>query len=180
METFSTLLALCEGIHRPPVFPSQRLAIQSFDVFFDLRLNKRSSKQSCSCARNVAPSYLNGNHDSFALPHMVVDIQYVPFAYSTVSGEYPINHIQAFKNISQWSTSSLLQAVACCLFSAKPLPEVIVTHWWLDPWEQISNLNQNLHMLLKTSCAKCQLFRSVLDVAYLLASANRWRFNHSW
>ena len=47
METFSALLALCEG--NSPVtgeFPSQRPVTQSFDVFFDLRLNKRLSKQS--------------------------------------------------------------------------------------------------------------------------------------
>ena len=44
METFSALLALCAGIHR--WIPSQRPLTQSFDVFFDLRLNKRSSKQS--------------------------------------------------------------------------------------------------------------------------------------
>ena len=42
MEIFSTLLALCEG--NSPVageFPSQRPVTRSFDVFFDLRLNKR-------------------------------------------------------------------------------------------------------------------------------------------
>ena len=47
METFSTLQALCEG--NPSVaggFPSQRLVTRRFDVFFDLRLNKRLSKQS--------------------------------------------------------------------------------------------------------------------------------------
>ena len=47
METFSALLALCEG--NPPVtggFPSQRPVTRSFDVFFDLRLNKRLSKHS--------------------------------------------------------------------------------------------------------------------------------------
>ena len=41
------LLALCEG--NPPViggFPSQKPVTRSFDVFFDLRLNKRLSKQS--------------------------------------------------------------------------------------------------------------------------------------
>ena len=41
------LLALCAG--NSPVtgeFPSQRPVTQSFDVFFDLRLNKRLSKQS--------------------------------------------------------------------------------------------------------------------------------------
>ena len=43
----SALLALCEG--KPPVtggFPSQRAVTRSFDVFFDLCLNKYLSKQS--------------------------------------------------------------------------------------------------------------------------------------
>ena len=47
METFSALLALCAG--NSPVageFPSQRPVTRSFGVFFDLRLNKRLSKQS--------------------------------------------------------------------------------------------------------------------------------------
>ena len=47
IETFSTLLAL--GVGNSPVtgeFPSQRPVTRSFDVFFDLRLNKRLSKQS--------------------------------------------------------------------------------------------------------------------------------------
>ena len=46
METFSALLALCAG--NSPVtgeFPAQRPVTRSFDVFFDLRLNKRLSKQ---------------------------------------------------------------------------------------------------------------------------------------
>ena len=47
METFSVLLALCA--ENSPVtheFPLQRPVTQSFDVFFDLRLNKRLRKQS--------------------------------------------------------------------------------------------------------------------------------------
>ena len=47
METFSALPALCAG--NSPVtgeFPSQRPVTQSFGVSFDLRLNKRLSKQS--------------------------------------------------------------------------------------------------------------------------------------
>ena len=43
METFSALLALCEGEGE---FPAQRAVQRSFDVFFDLHLNKRLSKQS--------------------------------------------------------------------------------------------------------------------------------------
>ena len=47
IETFFALLALCAGIS--PVtdeFPSQRPVMRSFDVSFDLRLNKRLSNQS--------------------------------------------------------------------------------------------------------------------------------------
>ena len=45
-ETFSALLALCVG--NSPVtgeFPAQRPVTRSFDIFFDLRLNKWFSKQ---------------------------------------------------------------------------------------------------------------------------------------
>ena len=47
IETFSALLAVCSG--NSPVtgeFPTQKPVTQSFDVFFDLRLNKRLNKQS--------------------------------------------------------------------------------------------------------------------------------------
>ena len=46
IETFSALLAICA--RNSPVtgkFPAQRPVTRSFDVFFDLRLNKRLSKQ---------------------------------------------------------------------------------------------------------------------------------------
>ena len=46
METFSMLLVICKG--NPPVtggFPSQRPVTRSFDVCFDLRLNKWLSTQ---------------------------------------------------------------------------------------------------------------------------------------
>ena len=47
METFSALLAICAG--NSPVtgeFPAQRPVPRSFDVFFNLRLYRRLSKQS--------------------------------------------------------------------------------------------------------------------------------------
>ena len=47
METFSALLAICAGNSPVPgEFPTQRPVTRSFDVFFDLCLNKRLSKQS--------------------------------------------------------------------------------------------------------------------------------------
>ena len=46
METFSALLAICAGNSPVPgEFPTQRPVARSFDVIFDLRLNKRLSKQ---------------------------------------------------------------------------------------------------------------------------------------
>ena len=47
METFSALLPICAGNSPVPgEFPTQRPVTRSFDVSFDLHLNKRLSKQS--------------------------------------------------------------------------------------------------------------------------------------
>ena len=47
METFSALLAICAGNSSASgELPAQRPVTRSFDIFFDLRLNKRLSKQS--------------------------------------------------------------------------------------------------------------------------------------
>ena len=49
LETFSAFLAFC--VKNSPVtgkFPSQRSVTRSFDIFFDLCLNKRLSKRSWS------------------------------------------------------------------------------------------------------------------------------------
>ena len=47
METFSALLAICAGNSPVPVnSPHKRPVTRSFDVYFDLRPNKRLSKQS--------------------------------------------------------------------------------------------------------------------------------------
>ena len=46
METFPRYWPFVRGIHRLPDFPAQRPVTRSFDVSFDLRLNKRLRKQS--------------------------------------------------------------------------------------------------------------------------------------
>ena len=47
METFSALLVICAGNSPVPgEFPTHRPVTRSFDVYFDLRPNKRPSKQS--------------------------------------------------------------------------------------------------------------------------------------
>ena len=58
METFSALLAICAG--NLPVtgeFPTQRPVTQSLDVFCDLRLNKRLSKQNIGDLRRHRAHY---------------------------------------------------------------------------------------------------------------------------
>ena len=46
METFSALLAFCAGNSLVTgEFPAQKPVTQSFDVFFDLRLNQHLSQQ---------------------------------------------------------------------------------------------------------------------------------------
>ena len=47
METFSALLAICAGNSPVPGdFPAQRPVTRGFDIYFDLRVNNRLSKQS--------------------------------------------------------------------------------------------------------------------------------------
>ena len=68
MKTFSALLSFCAGNSPVPgEFPAQRPVTRSFDVFFDLRPNKRLSKQwwrwwfetlSCSLWRHCNVSLL--------------------------------------------------------------------------------------------------------------------------
>ena len=70
METFSALLALCAG--NSPVtgeFPAQRPVTRSFDVSFDLRLNKRFSKQSRSWWFETASSSLWRHTNAWVSQH---------------------------------------------------------------------------------------------------------------
>ena len=78
METFSALLAICAG--NSPVtgeFPAQRPVTRSFDVFFDLRLNKQLSKQSwgwwfetLSCHNDV--TVMITRNPKYALKYLLV------------------------------------------------------------------------------------------------------------
>ena len=76
MVTFSALLALCAG--NSPVtggFPSQRPVTRSFDVFFDLRLNKRLSKQS-RCWWFETPLCSLWRHSLVMYPKFVLHLDY--------------------------------------------------------------------------------------------------------
>ena len=79
MEAFSALLANCAG--NSPVtgeFPAQRPVTRSFDVFFDLRLNKRLSKQSWgewfeTSSRSLCRHY-NVSHDRSSISPWIKSI----------------------------------------------------------------------------------------------------------
>ena len=84
METFSALLALCAG--NSPVtgeFPSQRPVMWSFDVFFDLCLNKLLSKQSrrwwFETSLRSLWRYCNGGSTSGPLSHGRQRSSYHPY-----------------------------------------------------------------------------------------------------
>ena len=69
METFSALLAIyAENSPVTGEFPAQRPVTRNFDVFFDLRLNKRVSKQSGGWWFGT-PSHPLGRHRNGNLDH---------------------------------------------------------------------------------------------------------------
>ena len=71
METFSALLAFCAG-NSPGTgeFPAQRPVTWSFEVFFDLRPNKRVSKQSWGWWSETPSSSLWRYHNETCLNHV--------------------------------------------------------------------------------------------------------------
>ena len=130
METFSALLAFCAG--NPPVpgeFTSQRPATWSFDIFFDLCLNKCLSKQSwgwlfespsCSLWRHSA-SYRSRENLDFV---SIVTVQFmicednwvhyhlkVVFVYSHITLHY---HHHA--DSKHWTYSEIQYKLASCFW----------------------------------------------------------------
>ena len=59
----------------------------------------------------------------------------------------------------QWNGSALVQAMACRLFGAKPLPEPMLVYCHLDSWEQISvKLESEFYQFHSRKCiCKCCL-----------------------
>ena len=76
----------------------------------------------------------------------------------------------------RWTGSALVQAMTCCLFGAKPLPEPVLTYCQLDPWKKTSVKVESkncsfMKMRLKLSSAKWRPFCSGGDelIHWLLA-----------
>ena len=128
METFSASLALCAG--NSPVtgeFPSQRPVTRSFDVFFDLRLNKRLSKQS----RGWWFESHHGHYDVIVIASLMYDDMYYVshLAKHTVSYLFVLLFIyttnQKHDFIPKWSISPWLSiswlSIDACIWSVLQL-----------------------------------------------------------
>ena len=85
METFSALLALLDGN------PSQRPVTQSFDVFFDRRLNKRLSKQARRWWYETPSSSLCRHHNAVlsSAPLSFLTCLFCIFAFSFITVPWP-------------------------------------------------------------------------------------------
>ena len=104
METFSALQALC-GWNSPVTgeFPAQSPVTRSFDVFFDLCLNKRLSKQSWRCwFETPSRSLWRHSNEIIALWH------------------------------SWYALTSLRHHDACRCLGVKRVPDRMQTSCWLD------------------------------------------------
>ena len=104
METVFSLLALCAGNSPVPgEFPAQRPVTRRFDIFFDLRLNKRLSKQSRGCWFET-PSrplwrHCNDTHHTVWYYYSDAIRVVTNLTLSTISLPYIIGYI------GQWPTS---------------------------------------------------------------------------
>ena len=98
METFSVLLALCKG--NSPVtdeFPTQRPGTRCFDVYFDLRLNKRLGEPS-----SADDSRRHRAH------YDVIVVNTLDIIKKVVFENYRDIVSVAKRNISRWCTSCVL------------------------------------------------------------------------
>ena len=75
METISALLAICAGNSSVPGdFPAQRPVTRIKDVFFDLRLNKRLSKQSWGWWFETVSRPLWRHRNDWTIPYVAENV----------------------------------------------------------------------------------------------------------
>ena len=126
METFSALLALCVGTS--PVtgeLSVQRPVTRSFDVFFDLRLNKRLSKQSWGCWFET-PSRSSWRHRNVTSASITLSI-YNDRLNVTDFRQY---FLQVNNNVNlQWNKT--VQFIYIYNFISDK--NITVKEWWLFP-----------------------------------------------
>ena len=150
METFSAWLALCAG--NSPVtgeFPSQRPVTRSSDVFFDLYLDRRLSKQSRRWWFETYSlwHYCNVTLDDYVSKvlkltewvHQLLFLIVMQCRNISAARKTP-NNIQLIQTGRSRSVNwpYLGQVMACHLFGTKQVPIPVLTCCQLDPQEHIS------------------------------------------
>ena len=130
METFSALLAICAGNSPVPgEFPAQRPVTWSFDVFFDLRLNKQLSKQSWGwwfemlscplwCHHSVDNGHLPGSwcsaQDCHSLRHELIWTRSMFLILISLSLECPVGfNLNEYKNGIKPTFHFIIQLTIC-------------------------------------------------------------------
>ena len=130
METFSVLLAICAG--NSPVtgeFPTKRPVARSFDVYFDLRPNKRLSKPSWGWwFETPSWSLWRQCNDVGQIRHLIQDLTHLPL----------VPH-RCVSEVGQH----------CRLFGAKPLPESPNQCWLIVYWTIRNKLQWHLNQNTK-------------------------------
>ena len=134
METFSALLAICAG--NSPVtgeFAAQRPVTRSFDVFFDLRLNKRLSKQSWGWWFETLsrPLWRHCNGGIFPVLCICFDICKLTFDILPVHWSVGVIVATALMSLSVWEIVSMVTFSAFgsnCDVTAFP-PHWLHSHW---------------------------------------------------
>ena len=115
METFSALLAICAG-NSPGTgeFPTQRPVTRSFDVYFDLRLNKRLCKQSGGWwfETLLCPLWRHSNEIKQNV-HKVTAVSSKSQCFLYIPGARPTKHISIEFEI-RWNFKTLL----CKIYAA--------------------------------------------------------------
>ena len=102
IETFSTSLAFCEG--NPPVdSPHKRPVTWSFDIFFDLCLNKRLSNQSHSLWRHCNEKSKLDIHNVHYILQCSLSKHYMRHSFSVMMEEkgliFHIWHLKAISSV---------------------------------------------------------------------------------
>ena len=155
METLSALLAICAG--NSPVtgkFPTQRPVTRSFDAFFDLRLNKRLSKQSWGWWFETLPRpfwrHSNDLHQTICkCPSTKHRAAFTNDNFAQCFWSDDALNSFSHGEVYMWNASALVQAMTCCLFGTKRVPKQKETYSQLDHQEQTSmklpSKNENLH-----------------------------------
>ena len=149
METFSALLDICAG--NSPVageFPAQRPVTRSFDIFFDLRPNKRLNKQSLGwwfetpsrslwrqCKENHFLKYNSSIHND--------SISYLQTTLRSNADQTQSGHVfvEVYVN-HQWFD------VACCW------PDDVIQNGWHDHFNKKNN-SFNSFLMLKEHIYVC-------------------------